>query len=135
MTVNKELLRATLKNVEEAAERGEWEQSIWRARIAPPLDGDDSCGTAMCFFGWVVPTAGREFNAGMNTITLTDDDERKITAGRYQMPYWQSGQDLHVFDWGRVQLRLTVRQAERLAYTKNTLDDLRRIVAELCEEN
>jgi hypothetical protein len=117
---NVELLRQTLAHIE--ANPDEWDQRDWRR--------ETSCGTAYCFAGWAVKLTGGEF---------CRDSGGKVFGSLVKA----SGSDvpLMIADYAAELLGLPPEVDEYggpanalLFYSRNTLDDLRRIVAELCED-
>jgi hypothetical protein len=118
MSVNVERLQAGLAAVEAAAERGEWEQNTWR------------CETGMCFAGWVVTLNGGRWlhpagNFGAFKVAPEDIDatDHVLTDDIGQRWVWPADRACRL-------LGLDTWDTD-LFSPDNTLDDLRRIVAEL----
>lgn len=136
MKTNAELLRRTLAHIE--ANPGSWRQAIWR----------NDCGTAACFAGWAATLAGAAFDPDDAEYVDADSlppDVRDALRDYYQPYGGLSALGVHIADaaallLGLVQTRRDatgciqwdMRPASRLFSTSNTLDDLRRIVGELC---
>lgn len=112
MTINVELLDRTLAHIEANPER--WDQAVYR------------CATGMCFAGWACTLAGG--------LWISDDDEVLVAEpGEWPTHQW----DGEVVATARVRatriLGLDDAQASDLFSADNTIEDLRRIVAELRE--
>lgn len=111
--INVPLLRKTLEHIE--AHPREWNQKTWR------------CETGFCFAGWAVElTGGRwvTYGNGLYPYVLAEDDdppEHVDYDGEVECAYRAE----------RI-LGLTGQEAQYLFHSENTLDDLRRIVADLC---
>jgi hypothetical protein len=127
---NVELLKRTLQHIEDHPES--WDQTAW---VTPEdFRTDDGCGTAYCFAGWAVelsgvtPTSGAslplaalstDVQERLNPWMIWGDGAEKRTniesaaAALLDIDRW-NGDDPHLFDGN------------------NTLNDLRRFVAELC---
>jgi hypothetical protein len=105
--INKDLLRETLAYIEVHPE--EWDQTKW------------ICDTTACFAGRACLLSGDRPHG-----SVYEDGERGIVS-------------FGTNSWGAIRHRaeellgLTWIESERLFSMSNTLDDLRRIVAELCE--
>lgn len=136
-TPNVALLKQTLAHVE--AHQADWNQRQW---ITPADEREDpSCGTAYCFAGWAVALSGYKV-------------ERTGSVGIGQLPpevvYRLDAED-NIYQSGYVGglaagcghvaavllgiKALGSQDGEHLFDGYNTLDDLRRIVAELCGES
>lgn len=107
MSVNVDLLRRTLAHIEQHPE--EWDQGTWR------------CGTAACFAGHAAILAGGRWS--------TDSLLPYATANVVS----PDGSVRFVAEFAEEQLGLTDGQWGQLFHFENTLDDLRRIVGELCD--
>lgn len=117
-----ELLRGVLAHVEAQAALGNWDQTQWRKPTAYDYTetGDlNVCGTAFCFAGWTCELAGLQWVS-----------DKSYSMG-YDMLQWPEGGTKHVEDAARILLGLTWDEAGELFAGWNTLDDLRRIVAEI----
>lgn len=112
---NIEELRLGMKLTEEAAARGEWDQSEWFIKY--------DCGTACCFAGNLL------LHHGYKPEFLHKD-----SAIAYSVTAPNGMKDVGVGVEAAMLLGLNKVQAEQLFHAQNSLDDLRRIVAELCEE-
>lgn len=127
-TPNVDLLRRTLTVIE--ADPANWNQLAWvvdRAAINPA-----ECGTAYCFGGHAVLLHGNKLcltDSGVVHPLLGDDVDPDDTwtdeDGRKAMETW---------DYARTILGLSGAQANALFHMHNELDDLRRIVSDICEE-
>lgn len=107
MPVNVPLLRKTLEHIE--AHPGEWDQENYR------------CGSAACFAGHAALLAGGEWdrpNEPLDDYLAPSSDRPFETADERAVSV------LGLEQW----------QADRLFDGGNSLDDLRRIVAELSED-
>ncbi|WP_119728368.1 hypothetical protein [Thermomonospora amylolytica] len=120
---NVSLLRLVLTHIE--MHPHQWNQRDWRTL--------SECGTAYCFAGWTVVLSGGKFavNPYSNQICQT----RVVPAGvdPTDVTKWQ-----HVAEYAADLLGITppIRGdavIHPLFLAINTLDDLRRVVAELCE--
>lgn len=112
---NIEELRLGLKLTEEAAERGEWDQSEWFVKY--------DCGTSCCFAGNLL------LHHGYKPYFMDDDSE---VAWMVTTP--DGSKMSGVGETARELLDLNSVQAELLFDAQNSMDDLRRIVADLCEK-
>jgi len=118
VTVNVELLDRTLAHVE--AHESEWNQANWR------------CRSGMCFAGWAATIDGGKWafpetamwDEGTDPraclVPVDDDPEGEVVDGV-----------VHVENRAPRVLGLTYEQSDDLFFELNTLDDLRRIVAEI----
>lgn len=119
---NTELLKKTLAYIEEHPTT--WNQLHWTGH-------KHECGTTHCFAGWAAVLSGAQPD---------DDDEvrrDKLPAdiADVEFEHWPAAKGfLHVADAARHLLGLTKAEADGLFRADNGLDDLRRIVAELCGE-
>lgn len=118
-TPNAELLRRTLDHIK--ANPAEWNQDQWR------------CDTAMCFAGWSATLAGctwiRDDNYQSHVVAEPADVwSRTMWVGRLDHTV------VHVSERARRVLGLTSKQAVTLFSPDNGLDDLERIVGELCAQ-
>ena len=112
-------LRETLVHIE--ANPDDWYQ------------GDYRCGSGMCFAGWRAELSGgvwafdaSDFYAHCLVATPDDNpDHVRVFRGKTV---------IGAFDRAQRLLGLTTPQATRLFFPTNTLDDLRRIVSDLCSE-
>lgn len=107
MPVNIELLDKAMEAVEEAAQRGEWDQS------------DYQCGTGGCVAYWACVAAGGTYNSDTGKVEFPDGDANFIAPGAAEL----LGIDF-----------MNAHLEGGLFHSRNTLDDLRRIVAELKAE-
>lgn len=116
MVVNRDAMYETLDKVLEVAPQGGWNQGLW-------IMHDETCGTVGCFAGW------RVVLDGYTDIRYNLDDEimalRNPDTGECVWPNQIAG-------WAARSLDLNARQAAKLFYSENTLEDLKRIVDELC---
>jgi hypothetical protein len=112
-TPNVPLLRKTLEHIEAHPE--EWYQNTWR------------CRTAMCFAGMACHLDGGEWHANPHSPWLA---QRAGEPEDYAPPGW-----VHAETRAKRILGLHPSYAEVLFHYRNTLDDLRRIVGELCGES
>ncbi|MGI5485194.1 hypothetical protein [Microtetraspora malaysiensis] len=124
MTLNIDLLKRTLEHIEATPE--EWYQGAYR------------CGTGMCFAGWACTFAGGVWAGGPDEWDgedlIADEGDGDDASFLYED---MNGNDVYGVSAGRRARRLlglTPEQATDLFDGHNTLDDLRRIVAELCVE-
>jgi hypothetical protein len=113
-------LRRVLAHVE--ANQDQWEQDNYRVDLADFDDG--RCGTAYCFAGWKAQLDGVKWKYPLHdffpdVIALPDGSEASADAYAAQALGIE-----HTRDCGEIPL----------FEAHNTLDDLRRIVAELCAE-
>jgi hypothetical protein len=116
--INTELLRLTLKHIEETPEL--WVQREW----ATPTE----CGTAYCFAGWAAVLSGATFTTSWNVIPPGTDQPRDVdyyaaeilgiehTRGPSCCARCGNDGEIPLFE------------------AHNTLGDLREIVARLIEE-
>jgi hypothetical protein len=117
---NVPLLRQTLAFIEAHPE--DWNQSYWR------------CDTAACFAGHAALLAGASWahraEDGVNLEDLADHDPEAFEA------VCPPGADctVRVSTYARQVLGIEPADAARLFEASNELDDLRRIVDELCAE-
>ena len=109
MSVNKEALRETLAAVK--ANPDHWHQLQW-------ITQRPGCGTAYCFAGWRAALDG-----------YTEESRRWCCAVDPT-----TGRSVSIPDYAEECLGLTSEQADELFHPFNTLADLERIVAELCED-
>lgn len=121
VTPNVKLLRLVLGHIEMAP--CTWDQEHWRRKA--------ECGTVMCFAGWACTLAGGHWYAPSDGhlrswLLAEDEDDRDllfaftrdaVIAARYR---------------ARRVLGLYEEQAHRLFSHDNTLEDLHRIVDEIC---
>lgn len=119
-TPNVPLLKQTLDYVETHPE--EWTQRFYR------------CGTGMCFAGWAaVLDGGTWYDAELkgpwieDMVARPDDPDLDVFLMR------DGARTVDVECRARRILGLTEDEASELFDGDNTLDDLRRIVRELCE--
>lgn len=128
MTVNKELLRATLDQVKLAAEKEgpeAWDQRNWR------------CNTGMCFAGHAVTLSGAKWADALGgdyeeCVIAEGDDPESAIYGAYFDDH-----TIKVVNASRRAQRilgLGYSAADRLFDEHNDLDDLEMIVNELCGE-
>ena len=122
MSLNIDLLDRTLAHIEAHPEH--WDQTVWR------------CDSAMCFAGWTAELAGGKWllpegDAHADYLAPEPGDDPDETGGCCQ--HLDSGIDSGIAAENRARrlLGLTEKQSARLFDGSNTLDDLRRIVAEL----
>jgi len=121
-TPNKVLLQQTLTYIKRYPDT--WYQGDWSLQT--------DCGTAHCFAGWAVKLGG---------VTLDEDDE-VLRASLPSPDELQKHIDddpaspgyVHVSVAARHLLGLTPEQAEELFSGANAVEDLERIVAELCAD-
>lgn len=115
---NVELLKRTLAHIE--AHPKTWEQDRYR------------CGTGMCFAGWAATLAGGRWVIEDLTDPPPSDE------AEYMVAEPEEGGEAYGKVWAperaRRVLGLTHLQASRLFAGQNHIDDLRRLVGELCEE-
>lgn len=116
---NVALLRQTMAHIEANLDR--WHQGEYRIDLA--VIDPECCGTAFCFAGWSAELSGAKWAHAANDLQKNDLIETPdfyITAELYAaellgIEYTRTGEgDIPLFD------------------PDNTLDDLRRIVDELC---
>lgn len=129
-TPNAPELRRVLAHVE--ANQDRWHQGAWRIALADldgPEDQPERCGTAFCFAGWKCELDGVTWKQAIPTWSGGDafGDERDMIV----MP---TGGVISAERYARKAFGLTREQADLLFDPENELDDLRRIVAELCTE-
>lgn len=120
MTVNVELLDRTLAHVE--THESEWNQTVWR------------CRTGMCFAGWAVTLDGGTWAYPETAMWDQEStDPRACLLADSDDPPGDIDDDdvVHVDDRARRVLGLNYEQGEDLFSSYNTLDDLRRIVADI----
>jgi hypothetical protein len=113
MTVNVPLLRKTLEHIE--AHPQEWYQNTWR------------CDTAMCFAGTACHLDGGEWVRDGSSPWLAQRDGEAPDDLHYAPAGW-----VHAETRARRILGLDPWPAAGLFHYRNTLDDLREQVAELC---
>lgn len=111
MPVNKDLLKRTLAAIE--ADPASWNQSWWR------------CETAMCFAGHAAILSG---------ATWVYEYGKAPSLSHGIMVDTPEGECTDVDWYAECVLGLSSKQAERLFDEDNSIGQLRRIVAELCEE-
>ncbi|XVQ07305.1 hypothetical protein ACQP1W_32450 [Spirillospora sp. CA-255316] len=112
-TPNVDLLKRTLAHIEAHPE--EWDQNEWCTEL--------DCGTAYCFAGWAIKLDGRATFTAVNDFVIDEDG---------------TSQDTDDYAAGLLGIK-SLERAERdceehLFAADNSLDDLRRIVGELCAE-
>ncbi|MBA9003769.1 hypothetical protein [Thermomonospora cellulosilytica] len=120
-TPNTALLRLVLTHIE--MHPHQWRQDMWRT----------DCGTAFCYAGWTVLLSGGRF--------AVEPDDPKIHYSTLVVPPGTDPTDTTA--WRRIDeyaaelLGIPVDPTHRFAHPlfrpANTLDDLRRIVRQLCE--
>ena len=125
LTPNVPLLRRTLAHIETKPDT--WEQSSWRSQCHA------GCGTAYCFAGWAVVLHGGKFAVGdagelADTVVPAGADPADRDQWRFVADY--AAEILGIpgdecGDW---------MDLPELFESHNDLEDLRRIVAELCGE-
>jgi len=120
--INVELLKKTLAHIEAHPEQ--WNQRDWR-----DVDHDLRCGTACCFAGWAALLNGSTWDVPDSEIE------------NYDWDHDPNGDKLADVDGGRAVSRVATRalgltwtQADQLFAGGNDIEDLRAIVAELCEQ-
>lgn len=118
MTVNVPLLRKTLEHVESHPE--EWTQDIWL------------CRTSACFAGHAVLIDGGKWGETENSVFVRAEPEDDPADVR--TPIAGEGPMVTVPERARRILGIGYTDSRRLFDSDNTLDDLRRIVAELSED-
>lgn len=117
---NIDLLKRTLAHIE--ADPENWFQGEWR--IVNAEHDPDRCGTSYCFAGWTLQLSGGKWaypadDIDRNHIVLTPEGEAdvaEVAAELLDIDDFYQTLSSHLFD------------------PENTLDDLRRIVGELCAE-
>lgn len=120
-TPNIPLLRQTLAHIESHPQ--EWVQDSYR------------CQTGMCFAGWAVTLDGGQWYSPDPTSTYGDGLVARPDDPAVDV--WPLGDGTRaILASARAQriLGLDGYQAEDLFASYNTLDDIRQIVAELCEQ-
>jgi hypothetical protein len=119
-TPNAAALRETLAHIE--ANPATWKQTHYR------------CRTGMCFAGWRAEMSGgrwvHDANRGFAELLHADPDDDP--ADIFTWP--GEVEAVTAFDRAKRLLGLDYHQADDLFGALNKLDDLRRIVAELCAE-
>lgn len=128
---NVELLRKTLAHIE--ANPDQWFQQSWME----PIEGatENECGTAYCFGGWAAVLHGATLDDFMgNTYAVPPPGESIDVFDASDLFEDDYDSRVYIGAYARKTLGLTCAQGDRLFVEHNTLDDLRRIVAELCEE-
>lgn len=123
-TPNVDLLRRTLAHIETHPEL--WDQTRWRTET-------ENCGTAYCFAGWAATLDGGQWYSDDPGSACGDDLLAVDEDGEYVMALKDGTLVTDIQARAERILGLTESQAEMLFYSLNTLDDLRGIVAELCE--
>jgi hypothetical protein len=113
ITPNVPLLRKTLEHIE--AHPQEWDQVRWR------------CESGMCFAGTAADLDGAQWLYGAGPMLRRREDDP--ADDRY------APDRLHVRTRAQHILGISEDQADDLFEATNTLDDLRRIVGELCGES
>ena len=119
MSINAPELRRVLAHIE--THQDLWEQSWWRSFINEDEQG--RCNTAYCFAGWKCELDGVTWAHGPEDGYEGDSDLIILPTG-------MTNASTYAID----ALGLTWEQAMQLFDSENTLDDLRRIVAKLCEQ-
>lgn len=121
MTINTALLDQVLDHIE--AHPDTWRQGAWR------------CATGMCFAGWAVQLTGGQWATDptddpddLSDAVIADGDDPAEDISL--MPDGHT-QVVAAFLRARRKLGLRPGQATRLFAGRNTLEDLRRIVADL----
>jgi hypothetical protein len=109
---NVELLKRTLAHIE--AHPGEWDQKYYR------------CGTGTCFAGHAALLAGGQW-------AFESDHDEHMVADDADDPMYVFDGEIHVSNRAERVLGLASPQADELFESYNSLDDLRRIIARLCE--
>jgi hypothetical protein len=112
---NTELLNRTLNYIE--AHPKEWDQDAWARR--------DQCGTAYCFAGTTVMLSGLPLD-WHDSYQQDYDETASLIAENAPAPY--AGENISTV--ARDLLELGPEQADNLFDPRNTLNDLRRLVAE-----
>lgn len=135
-TPNVALLRQTLEHVK--TNEGDWIQNQW---ITPADEREDpSCGTAYCFAGWAVALSGYKIERTGNVRTNQlppemvdhlDAEDRVFPSGYAGGPVAECGSVAAVLLGIR---HFDGRGGCHLFCGHNDLDDLERMVAELCAE-
>ncbi len=128
---NVELLRKTLAHIE--AHPQTWFQATWAELIEGAAENE--CGTAFCFGGWAAVLHGATITVddapdGVADVLVTPPPGEP--ANRYD-PAADHWDEIDIHAYARGVLGLTYEQGVKLFDGFNTLDDLRRIVSELCE--
>ena len=110
-------LKRVLAVVEQAEQVGLWDQGSWwhdvEGRDPLDVDGEHFCGTAYCFAGWTLALEG--WKPGYYA--------HQMVKGEYEVGVDEAAADA---------LDLNLGEAEMLFHEDNSLDDLRRMVAEYC---
>lgn len=118
MTINTPLLRRTMEQIETHPET--WDQANYR------------CDTGMCFAGWACELSGGTWSTGpdgpLSDYLIAEPDDGEDMFGRWDMRL------VTAHNRARRLLGLDGGQADELFDQDNDLDDLRRMVAELCGE-
>jgi hypothetical protein len=115
---NKELLRKTLATIKANPEH--WDQSTWR------------CETGMCFAGWSAHLAGGRWispaeNLQRSHLLVSEPKDDLLCPSNECRP-------VSVLYRAQRLLGLAFHQAADLFASTNTMEDLERIVAELCND-
>jgi hypothetical protein len=127
--INASELRRVMAHIE--AHQDRWWQGAWRIDLdkltvgARDEEGRElaTCGTAFCFAGWKAELDGVRWGRGDDMPYGYALDETVI------LP---DGRETDAAAYAMETLGLDLAQAKRLFSPGNTLDDLRRIVANLC---
>ena len=131
MRINKELLRETLQTIKDNPQH--WNQRNWHCETSHCFAGFVECklrghnlGEEVPY-GWTIETKGYlEYILSINSL---DDDERFE-----QLNIYYSNETNHRI-LPRIALGLSVSQADKLFCVRNKLEDLERIVEELCTQD
>lgn len=131
MSPNVDLLNRTLAHIEEHPEQ--WNQEYWAVR------GVDGCGTAYCFAGHAAVLSGvplwwhDDWEDGYSSEDDDCDDWRPVrqVADNISVAPQSEFYNCSIKYAATHLLGLSSAAAARLFHGDNTLDDLRRIVAEL----
>jgi len=123
ITPNVPLLRKTLEHIEAHPE--EWNQEYWR------------CGTTMCFAGTACHLDGGEWvtESAQSTQDLDGLHNGEFVMrrdGEERDQRWGHEAYVHCATRAQRVLGITPGAADKLFDEENTLDDLRRLVGELC---
>lgn len=127
---NVELLRRTLEHIE--ATPLQWDQNTWAEDNYP-------CGTTYCFAGWAVVLSGAAFAQETDRIM----SGRVVPPGRspFDRAEWRDVAEYAAGILGLPAPEAPVKETGQISGdipalfdACNELDDLRRIVGELCEQ-
>lgn len=116
MSVNVELLDRTLAQIE--SDPSHWEQRAYR------------CESGLCFAGWAAVLAGAKWaepDVAWSSLVVAEEADPE----RWIRDHEGVGLVIHVHERAQRVLGIDDVDAEELFAGRNTLDDLRRIVAEL----